>query len=160
MAPRGSFHSPKGLRSCWNSIWKALVAFCPRVHQTVRCTPDIAQCNGYESPIGHFLLLGGTEPSDGWHRTVRCTCWALAPADVSSSRWATGTPDCSVLHADRPVNYSRRSLLFLRASRSTGPWLDFPLGGTGPSGAMQDNPIARFSFQLSFAPVDLTSYSP
>jgi hypothetical protein len=39
-APRGPFYSPKGPRSRWSSIWKALVAFYPRVHWTVRCTPD------------------------------------------------------------------------------------------------------------------------
>jgi hypothetical protein len=40
MAPRGSFYSPKGLRSRRSSVWKALVAFCPRAHRTIRCTPD------------------------------------------------------------------------------------------------------------------------
>jgi hypothetical protein len=37
--PRGSLYSPKGPRSRWISIWKALVAFCPQVHRTVRYTP-------------------------------------------------------------------------------------------------------------------------
>jgi hypothetical protein len=32
------FYSPKGVRSRWSSIWKALVAFCQRVHWTVCCT--------------------------------------------------------------------------------------------------------------------------
>jgi hypothetical protein len=39
-APRGSFCSPKGPRSRWSSIWKVMFVFCPRVHQTVRCTRD------------------------------------------------------------------------------------------------------------------------
>jgi hypothetical protein len=34
-APRDPFYSPRGPRSCWSSIWKALVAFCLRVHWTV-----------------------------------------------------------------------------------------------------------------------------
>jgi hypothetical protein len=42
-APRGPFYSPKGARSRWSSIWKALVTLCPRVHRTVRCTPDSEQ---------------------------------------------------------------------------------------------------------------------
>jgi hypothetical protein len=48
-APRGPFYSHKGPRSRWSSIWQALVAFCPRVHWTVRCTPDNEQCNDRES---------------------------------------------------------------------------------------------------------------
>jgi hypothetical protein len=39
----GSFYSPKGPRSHLIFIWKALVAFCPRVHRTVRCTSNSAQ---------------------------------------------------------------------------------------------------------------------
>jgi hypothetical protein len=42
-APRGPFYSPKGPRSLWSSIWKALVAFCPWVHRTVWCTLDSEQ---------------------------------------------------------------------------------------------------------------------
>jgi hypothetical protein len=36
--PRGPFYSPKGPRSRWNSIWKAILAFCRVAHRTVRCT--------------------------------------------------------------------------------------------------------------------------
>jgi hypothetical protein len=42
-APRGPFYSPKGPRSLWSSIWKALVAFCSWVHRTVWCTLDSEQ---------------------------------------------------------------------------------------------------------------------
>jgi hypothetical protein len=72
-APRGPFYSPKGPRSCWSSIWKALVAFCPRVHRTVRCTPDSEQCVGTESRDWLVSVLGAPE------RPVRA-------------------PDCPVLH--------------------------------------------------------------
>jgi hypothetical protein len=116
MVPRGPFIAPKWPRSHWNSIWKALVALCPRVHRTVRCTPDTTQCNSYRSLFGCFPLLGGTEPSGGWHRNVRCSCWPLAPADVSTSRWSAGTPDYPALRADRPVNYSRQCLVFSESS--------------------------------------------
>jgi hypothetical protein len=34
LASRGPFYSPKGARSRWSSIWKALVAFCLLVHVT------------------------------------------------------------------------------------------------------------------------------
>jgi hypothetical protein len=34
---------PKGPRSRWSSIWKAMIAFCPWVHRIVRCTPDTTQ---------------------------------------------------------------------------------------------------------------------
>jgi hypothetical protein len=110
MAPRVLLY-PKGPMSRWNSIWKALVAFYPWVHRTVRCTPDTARCNDYRSLTCSFSLLGGTRPSGRWHRTVRCTCWPLAPANMSSRRWPAGTSDCSTLRVDCPVNYSRGSLL-------------------------------------------------
>jgi hypothetical protein len=57
MVPRGSFYSPKGCRSRWSYICKAMVAFCPRVHGTARCTTDTTQCNDYISPdwsLFHF----------------------------------------------------------------------------------------------------------
>jgi hypothetical protein len=63
-APMGPFYSPKGLRSRWSSIWKALVAFCPWVHRTIRCTTDSEQCNGYGISDWLVSCVGG-------HRTVR-----------------------------------------------------------------------------------------
>jgi hypothetical protein len=105
--PRGPFYSLKGPRSRWSSIWQALVAFYSRVHQTVRCTPDNEQCNDRESPIGYFLLLGGTGLS-----SAPCDCWS--EADVATSRWLAGAPGCPVLRADGPVNCSRRRLKFSR----------------------------------------------
>jgi hypothetical protein len=73
-APRGPFYSPKGPRSCWSSIWKALVALCPWVHRTVRYTPDSEQCNSYK-------ILDWLVSCSRGYQTIR---------------W--GAPDCSILH--------------------------------------------------------------
>jgi hypothetical protein len=70
-APRGPFY-PKGPRSCWSSNWKALVAFYPRMHQTVWCTPDNEKYTRRES---HDWL-------------VSCSRGTDCPA---------GAPDCLVL---------------------------------------------------------------
>jgi hypothetical protein len=72
-AHRGLFYSPKGPRSHWSSIWQALVAFYPWVHQIVRCTPDSEQYNDKESPDWLLSASRGTGLSGGWHRTVWCT---------------------------------------------------------------------------------------
>jgi hypothetical protein len=69
-AHRGSIYSPKGQRSRCSFIWKALVAFCPWVHRTVRCTPDIQQCaiSFLKRPSRPLAI-----PPRLAHRTVRCT---------------------------------------------------------------------------------------
>jgi hypothetical protein len=72
-AHRGTFYSPKVLRSRWSPIWYALVAFCPRVHRNVWCTPDIEQCISRESCDWLVSYSRGTGLTDGWHRTVQCT---------------------------------------------------------------------------------------
>jgi hypothetical protein len=46
---------------------------------------------------------------------------------VSCSRWSAHTLDCPALRTDHPVNYSRRSLLFARATRSAGQSPDCPV---------------------------------
>jgi hypothetical protein len=75
------------------------------VHRTVNST----RTNAAKNPlIGWFPLLG-------------CPYRGLASADVSTSRCATGTPDCPAPRADRPVNYSRRRLKNLRAVSSDKP---------------------------------------
>ena len=112
--PRDPFYSPKGPRSRWSSIWQALVDFRPRVHRTVNSAMA-------ENPlIGYVLLLGGTGPSgaplDRWPE-----------ADVATSRWLAGTPDCSALRADGPVNYSRCRLKFPRASNMADRAPDCPV---------------------------------
>jgi hypothetical protein len=99
MASRGSFYSPKGPRSSWSSIWKALVAFCLQVHRTVRCTTDtrlqITDWSLYASE-GHQTIrwVGSTRQSGApvdrslWltcqvavgrltHRTVRHSAWMV-----------------------------------------------------------------------------------
>jgi hypothetical protein len=94
--------------------------------------------------------VGGTGPSgaplDRWPR-----------ADVATSRWLAGTPDCPSLHTDGPVNYSRRRLKFLRADYSADRATDCPMGGTGPSGSTQTSRLSLFSILISFAHFGLTS---
>jgi hypothetical protein len=149
--PRGPFYSLKGPRSRWSSIWQALVAFYSRVHQTVRCTPDNEQCNDRESPIGYFLLLGGTGLS-----SAPCDCWS--EADVATSRWLAGAPGCPVLRADGPVNCSRRRLKFSRVGSTADRAPDCSVH-TGLSGGWHRtircnsiHPISPFSTLFSFAP--------
>jgi hypothetical protein len=157
-APRGPFYSPKGPRSHWRSIWKALVAFCPRVHQTVRCTPDSEQCVGWaraENPWLAAFLFWGTGPSDVGHRTIQCATWPLLLADMAASRCVAGTPDCPAPRTDRLVNYSQHRLKILRAES----WLDHApdclVGGTAPSSALQSSTLSLNLSLFSFAPFGL-----
>jgi hypothetical protein len=83
--PRGSFYSPKGQRSRFFFICKDLVALCPWVHRTVRCTPDSEQCTIYFHPhhtdcwVSHCILrLSGTPDSPVLprvHRWLRADHW-------------------------------------------------------------------------------------
>jgi hypothetical protein len=77
---------------------------------------------------------------------------------MAASRCTTGTPNCPVSRADRPVNYSRRRLEFLRAPSWSDRALDCPVGGTRPSGALQSSMLSLFLPSFSFAPfgLDLT----
>jgi hypothetical protein len=61
--PRGPFYSPKAARSCWISIWYAILAFCPLVHRTVQCTTEHEQCTI------SFLLWRSPplNPQSTWH---------------------------------------------------------------------------------------------
>jgi hypothetical protein len=70
-SPRGPFYSPKAARSGWSSIWKALVAFCPWAHRTVRCS------------------------TKQW--TVHNLLPSLVKATVAS-HWSCGTPDSLVAY--------------------------------------------------------------
>jgi hypothetical protein len=72
-APRGPFYSPKGPKSRWSSIWKALVAFCPWVHRLSGAHRTLHSATTTNHLIGWFPILGGTRPSGGWHRTVQCS---------------------------------------------------------------------------------------
>jgi hypothetical protein len=75
--PRGPFYNPKAARSCWRSIWKAFLAFCRVVHQTVRCTTG--------QPL---FISGARSPS------------ISSAADRCSSR-PVGAPDSPVCPTDR-----------------------------------------------------------
>jgi hypothetical protein len=81
----GSFYSPKEPRSCWSSIWKALVAFCPWVHRTIRCTPDTKHCVIYFHLWPSRPLNQPMEPSVAWHTGhIWCTWtawWCLLTVD-------------------------------------------------------------------------------
>jgi hypothetical protein len=61
-AHRGPFYSPKGARSRWSSIWKALVVLCPLVQWTVWGTPDSEQCACWARQripwLANFLFWG------------------------------------------------------------------------------------------------------
>jgi hypothetical protein len=95
-APRGSFYIPKGPRSCLNFIWKALVDFCLRVHQTVRCTPDTAQSliPFLNQPSQPLLVVGHLA-----HRTVRCNLVTVGQGDVTDADCATDRwPDVRLAH--------------------------------------------------------------
>jgi hypothetical protein len=63
----------------------------------------------------------GTRLSGGWHWTVRCANWPLALADVSTSHWVAGTPDCPALRADCPVFVADAGFIVPRAAPSGGP---------------------------------------
>jgi hypothetical protein len=61
--------------------------------------PDNEHYNGRESPDWLLSASGGTGPSG-----APLDRWSVA--DVATSRWLAGTPDCLALHADGPMNYS------------------------------------------------------
>jgi hypothetical protein len=72
---------PKGPRSRWSSIWQALVAFCPRVHQTIRCTPNSEQRNAENPMIATFCFWG--------YRTVRRVAPDRPVHDLTIGLWPT-----------------------------------------------------------------------
>jgi hypothetical protein len=73
-APMGHFYSPKGARSHWSSIWKAILAFCQVAHRTVRCT------TGHEQSLSGAWSPSFSGEADRWTfgpigalDTTRCT---------------------------------------------------------------------------------------
>jgi hypothetical protein len=70
---------------------------------------------------------------------------------VAASRCTTGTPICPAPRADRPMNYSRRRLEFLRATSWLDRAPDYPVGGIGSSGALQSSTFSLFLSLFSFA---------
>jgi hypothetical protein len=144
IAPRdlGAVGAPFG------RLWLPSVCGCTELsgaHRTVSSATT-------ENPlIGYFLLLGapdcpvcGNKPSD-----APCDRWSKA--DVAISRWLAGALDYPVLRADGLVNYSRHRIKFLRAGSTTDRAPDCPVGGTGPSGAMQPNLFQSYSLLLLLA---------
>jgi hypothetical protein len=112
----GPFIAPRDLGvvgAPFGRPWLSSVHGCTGLSDTHR---TLHSTTATDRLIACFPLLGGTGPSGRWDRTVRCTYWPLAPADVSTSYWLASRPDCLVLHVGRPVNYSRRSLVFLESS--------------------------------------------
>jgi hypothetical protein len=105
-ASRGPFYRPKTARSRWSSIWKAIVAFCPWAHRTVRCPTG-------QRTVRNFLpfLPKTTVAAKALmpHRTVWCGLVTIG---------AAGSPDCPVCivrcTSDSPMNYSRDALSFSR----------------------------------------------
>jgi hypothetical protein len=63
-----------------------------------------------------------------------------------------GTSDCLALRTDGQVNYSRHRLKFSRAGRWADCASDYPVGGSGPSGAAQSSTLFLFLSLFSFAP--------
>jgi hypothetical protein len=142
----GPFIAPNGPRSRLSSFgrpWLPFVRGCTR-----HCTVQRLRI----AWLATFRFWG--------HQTIRCTYWPLAPADVWSSRWPVGTPNCPVLSAYPPVNYSWWSPFSREQPFRPDCAPDCPVGGTGPSGATQTRPTCSFSFQFSLGTFDLTSNSP
>jgi hypothetical protein len=119
-------------------------------HRTVRCTPDTALCNDYKSSDWLVSCSGGIGPSGA-------PCDHCPLADVATSRWLAGTPDCPALHTDGLMNYSQCRLKFPRAGSWSNRAPDCLVGGTGPSGAIQWSPFFSSLFRSPFAPFGLSS---
>jgi hypothetical protein len=109
-APRGPFYSPKAARSRWEHSRKAILAFCPLAHRTVRC--GFLSCSG-AADRWRFGAVGAPDtvwctpdspvpPSDRWPGHTSRT-------DCAADRWhdqllAHRTVRCT---PDSPVNFSR-----------------------------------------------------
>jgi hypothetical protein len=73
-APRGPFYSPKAARSRWRSTWKANLAFCRVVHQTVWCTTgQLHYMSGVRFPSIPGIADRWASGLVGASDTVRCT---------------------------------------------------------------------------------------
>jgi hypothetical protein len=120
--PRGPFYSPKADRSCWSSIWKAILAFCRVAHQTVRCITGHEQClSGVRSPSFSgeadrcaLRLVGAPD-------TVRCTPDnPVRPTDhwlrPCVARWLRYQPLARAPLAHRTVRCTPNSLVNLSRS--------------------------------------------
>jgi hypothetical protein len=145
-APRGPFYSPKAARIRWRSTWKAILAFCRVVHQTVQCAIsflfwrsrplDLRICWHTRTQSGAHQIVWCDHPTIGW-----ATCLPLiAQATVGHwHRWLTGQ---SGAPPNSPVNFSCGAFGFSwewrvrrRRLRHWRWWL------TGQSGAPLDSPM-------------------
>ena len=112
------FIVPRKLGPFYSSIWKAIVAFCPRAHWTTRCTTGQGTVRDF-LPFLVKLTVAATAPMA--HRIVRCVLPTVgevhaSPADCAADRWcgrgsltgqSGGTPG-------RLANYSHEALNFSR----------------------------------------------
>jgi hypothetical protein len=81
---RGLFYSPKGPRSRCSFLWKLQIAFCPKVHLTVRCTPDNFGRKGHH--IGWLVAFhyGWASDCPLAHQTSSMTLPDRCHADVAN----------------------------------------------------------------------------
>jgi hypothetical protein len=111
-APRGPFfYSPKAARSRLNSIWKALVAFCPWAHWTVRCTTGQWAVHDFlpflAKPYVAAMTPWYTGQSDVIFRLlVKSTCRPLIVWPTVGVG-AAATPDSTVNYSRDSSNFSR-----------------------------------------------------
>jgi hypothetical protein len=131
--PRAPFYSPKVARSCWSSIWKAIVAFYPWVHRTVNNTRT---GRNKESPDWLVSTSGG-------HQIVRCACRPLASVDVVTSHCAAGAPDCLAPRANCPMNFSRHRLKNPRAASLARPCTELSDAHRTVRWVALDRPVLR-----------------
>jgi hypothetical protein len=88
-ASRGPFYSPKAARSHWSSIWKAIVAFCPWVHWTVRCTTRQWTLRDFLPFLAKPTIAAMTPLA---HQKVQCSLVTIgevhaSPTDCAVDRW-------------------------------------------------------------------------
>jgi hypothetical protein len=108
----GPFYSPKAARSRWSSIWKAIVAFCPWAHQTVRCTTGQWTVCDFLPFLAKPTVAATTLVA---HQTVWCDLLTVGDlhmlsTDRATDRWRrrpAATPD-------GPVNYTHDFSNFFR----------------------------------------------
>ena len=130
-APRGPFYRPKEARSRCEQFWKAILAFCRRAHQTVRCTPDSVRC-----PIP--FLNWRSRPLQIWEPMAHRTCpvhtgqsgapfrplaWPRVARRIRGrplARPTVGSPDSPVNFSRTPRSFSREQLVHRRPAWRTG----------------------------------------
>jgi hypothetical protein len=121
-APRGPFYNPKAARSRWRPTWKANLAFCRVVHQTVTvAVPCVISFHIWRiRPLvleiswrtGHCLVhteqSGVPNPPLAW-----ATCRALI-ARPTVGRWRHWLTGQSGAPPNSPVNFSHVAFFISR----------------------------------------------